>query len=107
MDFGYTADKILTVAPGGAYPREKLACSSCHDPHGRYRRFADGSFATTGLPIVGSGSYNSSAAPTANVYAVGAYRILGGQGYPPKSTPGFAVREPGPGRGRSVDLQPR
>src|SRR6266540_1966737 len=31
-DFGYTADATLTVAPGGTYPRESLACSSCHDP---------------------------------------------------------------------------
>src|SRR5512135_805504 len=41
-DFGYTADKVLTQAPGGTYPAASLACSSCHDPHGRYRRFASG-----------------------------------------------------------------
>ncbi len=62
-DFGYTADKIQTVAPGGTYPAANLACSSCHDPHGKYRRFADGTISTTGLPIFGSGSYTNSAAP--------------------------------------------
>jgi hypothetical protein len=87
-DFGYVADDLLTAAPGGTYPAENLACSSCHDPHGRYRRFADNSYATTGLPIFNSGSYNNSANPTAGVSAVGAYRILGGNGYQPKSLTG-------------------
>jgi hypothetical protein len=89
QDFDFVADPTLTVAPGGSYPAASLHCSSCHDPHGRYRRFADGSFAKTGLPIKNSGSYNSSADPVAGIYAVGAYRILGGTGYEPKSTPGF------------------
>jgi hypothetical protein len=87
-DFGYTPDAVITVAPGGTYPAANLACSSCHDPHGRYRRFADGSVATTGLPIWNSGSYNNSKDPIAGVAAVGAYRILGGIGYQPKSLPG-------------------
>lgn len=88
VDFGYTADKIQTVAPGGTYPASNLACSSCHDPHGRYRRFADGTKATTGLPIFNSGSYTNSANPIANVSAVGVYRLLAGQGYQPKSLAG-------------------
>lgn len=88
QDFGYAADSILTTAPGGSYPASNLACSSCHDPHGKYRRFADGTEATTGLPIFNSGSYNNSADPIANVSAVGAYRILGGVGYQPKSVSG-------------------
>jgi mono/diheme cytochrome c family protein len=88
IDFGYTADKELTAAPGGSYPASALACSSCHDPHGRYRRFADGSIASTGLPIFASGSYTSSAAPIAGVSAAGAYRILAGAGYQPKSLSG-------------------
>ena len=86
-DFGYVADADLTVAPGGTYPASNFACTSCHDPHGRYRRFADNSYATTGLPIFNSGSYNNSANPTAQ-FAVGAYRILGGVGYQPKSLSG-------------------
>ena len=88
QDFGYTADKVLTTAPGGTYPASNLACSSCHDPHGKYRRFADGSIATTGLPIFNSGSYNNSKDPIAGVAAVGAYRILGGVGYQPASLTG-------------------
>ncbi len=88
VDYGYVADGTLTQAPGGTYPAGNLACSSCHDPHGRYRRFADNSYATTGLPIFNSGSYNNSANPVASVAAVGAYRILGGSGYQPKSLTG-------------------
>jgi hypothetical protein len=86
-DFGYVADGTLAAAPGGTYPAANLACSSCHDPHGKYRRFVDNSYATTGLPIFNSGSYNNSANPTAT-NAVGAYRILGGVGYQPKSLTG-------------------
>jgi hypothetical protein len=88
-DFGYVADSVLATAPGGTYPAASLHCSSCHDPHGRYRRFADGSYGLTGLPIRNSGSYNSSQDPIANIYAVGAYRILAGTNYEPMSTPGF------------------
>jgi hypothetical protein len=87
-DFGYTADKTLTTAPGGTYPATALACSSCHDPHGKYRRLADGSKVTTGQPIFGSGSYTSSAAPISGVSAVGVYRLLAGVGYQPKSLTG-------------------
>ena len=88
IDFGYAADKIQQTAPGGNYPKAALACSSCHDPHGRYRRFADGTQNTTGLPIFNSGSYTSSNAPISGVSAVGVYRILGGVGYQPKSLSG-------------------
>jgi len=97
VDFGYTADKTLTAAPGGSYPASNLACSSCHDPHGRYRRFADGSEATTGLPIFGSGSYVTSNPPIAGVSAVGVYRLLAGVGYQPKSLAGsFAFTNKSP-----------
>jgi hypothetical protein len=90
-DYGLAADSVLTVAPGGTYPNTALACSSCHDPHGKYRVMADGTIEdgkTTSLPIIGNGSYQSSKAPT-TWGAIGAYRILGGIGYEPKSTPGF------------------
>ncbi|HSN92777.1 MAG TPA: cytochrome C [Anaeromyxobacteraceae bacterium] len=87
-DFGYVVDGVVTTAPGGTYPSSALGCHSCHDPHGRYRRFADGTYATSGLPIFNSGSYNNSADPIATVSAVGAYRILGGIGYQPKSLAG-------------------
>ena len=92
VDFGYGADKIQTKAPGGTYAAGNLACSSCHDPHGRYRRLADGSQVLTGLPIFGSGSYGNGTAtqggpayPTTGLSAAGVYRILGGVGYAPKS----------------------
>ena len=96
-DFGYAADKSLTTAPGGTYPAANLACSSCHDPHGRYRRDATGAQATTGLPIFNSGSYQSSVDPKPGISAVGVYRILGGVGYQPKSLTGsyaFANQAP-------------
>lgn len=107
IDFGYTQDKIQTAAPGGTYPASALACSSCHDPHGQYRRQADGSQVGPAapsysgkpglnlLPIFGSGSYGNGTAtqggpayPTAGNSAAGVYRILGGIGYQPKSLSG-------------------
>lgn len=90
FDFGFAADKLLTAAPGGTYPAASLSCVSCHDPHGRYRRFADRSYGTSGLPISGSGSYPTSPAAT-GAAAVGSYRLLGGYGYQPASlTGGYA-----------------
>ena len=85
VDYGYDKDGHFTTSPGGSYPADKLACSSCHDPHGKYRRLADGSQVTTGLPIFASGSYNNTAAPIPNVSALGVYRLLGGNGYYPQS----------------------
>jgi hypothetical protein len=112
-DYGYTRDKILTAAPGGTYPASSLACTSCHDPHGRYRRDASGNIGTSdgkasgtpgnsagpavNLPIFNSGSYTNSVPPVAGVGAVGVYRILAGLGYQPKSLPGgfaFASNPP-------------
>jgi hypothetical protein len=87
-DFGYAVDRTLSDAPGGNYPAASLHCSSCHDPHGRYRRSAEGSIATSGLPIFGSGSYDGSTDPIAGVSTAGVYRILGGVGYQPKSLAG-------------------
>ncbi len=77
LDFGYTADAKNTTAPGGNMDATQLACNSCHDNHGKLRRLSDGTFATTGAPIIGSGSYSTSAVPTAG-QAVGAYRLLRG-----------------------------
>ena len=94
-DFGLGADdRFPTGAPGGTYPQSALGCQSCHDPHGKTRIIdAAGSMATPAigsavLPIAESGSYG--AIPTATS-AVGVYRLLGGQGYYPKSAgAGFA-----------------
>jgi hypothetical protein len=57
-----------------------LACNSCHDPHGKFRRLSDGSIVTSGAPIISSGSYHNSADPLVG-QAVGVYRLLGGIGY--------------------------
>ncbi len=97
-DFGYTYDD--GTAPGGIYESSNLACSSCHDPHGKYRYDAAGTlFKGTEAsfpPIASSGSYG--ALPAAGE-AVGAYRILGGAGYHPASAinagmPAFANNPP-------------
>lgn len=79
-DAGYIADADNTTAPGGSYTAADLGCQSCHDPHGRYRRLSDGTIASSGAPIIGSGSYNNSATPAAG-QAVGVYRLLAGNGY--------------------------
>jgi hypothetical protein len=79
-DKGYTVDPHNATAPGGTFPSAQLACNSCHDPHGKYRRLSDGTVATAGAPIIGNGSYNTSVTPLAG-QAVGAYRLLAGAGY--------------------------
>ena len=89
-DYGYVQDSLKSTAPGGAYPAAVLSCISCHDPHGRYRRNADGTISTTGKPVKDSGSYESSPEPD-SVASVGVYRLLGGAGYRPNSlSAGFA-----------------
>jgi hypothetical protein len=102
-DFAMATDAQLRVAPGGTWSgaasgRGAFACSSCHDPHGRFR-YEDagaGSLVITGpsapgqaiLPIAESGSYGAN--PAAGVSAVGVYRLLGGKGYAPASNSAFA-----------------
>ena len=85
--FGYNTDPNIATSPGGSYSAANLHCSSCHDPHGRYRILdATGTIGTTGLPIAESGSYPGNN-PTADA-AVGVYRLLGGKSYSPKSLSG-------------------
>jgi hypothetical protein len=84
-DFDYFVDGTNATAPGGSgFPSAQLACNSCHDPHGQYRRLASGTVSLTGGPIYASGSYNGTA-PAANeptaTEAVGVYRLLAGAGY--------------------------
>jgi predicted CXXCH cytochrome family protein len=79
-DFGFLADSRNTTAPGGTFSSSELSCVSCHDPHSKYRRLADGGIVTTGAPIIGSGSYDTSPVPQAG-QAVGVYRLLAGAGY--------------------------
>ncbi|MBI5376639.1 MAG: cytochrome C [Candidatus Schekmanbacteria bacterium] len=75
VDNGYAADSVNTQAPGGTYLASDLGCPSCHNPHGKWRRLSDGTVATTGAPIIGSGSYDTSLTPAAGE-AVGVYRLL-------------------------------
>lgn len=90
FDFQYFADSTNTTAPGGTYPASILACTSCHAPHGTYRRTAGGLISGSGQPIAASGSLASAADPGAGS-AVGVYRLLGGQGYQPRLLAGADV----------------
>lgn len=83
-DFHYGADATLHAAPGGTYPANSLSCVSCHDPHGTFRRSADGTISQAGLPIIATGSYSTSPDPGASG-TVRSYRMLAGKGYQPKS----------------------
>lgn len=80
-DFQYVADDCNATAPGGSFPSAQLACNSCHDPHGQYRRMSSGSIAKTGAPIKASGSYNGAGNEPTTTEAVGVYRLLAGAGY--------------------------
>jgi hypothetical protein len=96
-DFGFAAESGR-IAPGGTYAAGsgtgQFACSSCHDPHGRYRMQGaagntwvwagpDGSgLAAINQPIYSSGSYGNLPDTTK---AIGTYRLLAGKGYTPAS----------------------
>lgn len=86
VDNGYVVDPTNATAPGGTFPSAQLACNSCHDPHGQYRRKSDGTIAKAGAPIIASGSYATSstpgyAEPPAAGTALGVFRLLAGAGY--------------------------
>jgi nitrate reductase cytochrome c-type subunit len=88
-DFGYNADGVNLTAPGTTYDAAQLNCISCHNPHNSLRRIDEnGTQATTGAPIVSSGSYKTSPVATGTA-AVGVYRFLRGANAAPKSYPGF------------------
>lgn len=94
--FGYIQDSSNFTAPGGTYPADQLSCTSCHDPHGNYRRKADGTISTSGPNIKASGSSVTSPDPDPD-NAVGTYRMLAGIGYLPKILAGdLAFKEPPP-----------
>ncbi len=73
-----TVDPVHPTSPGGSFLSSNLGCASCHDPHGKGRRLSDGSYASTGTPIIASGS--TGIVPAAG-QAVGLYRILAWPGY--------------------------
>jgi predicted CXXCH cytochrome family protein len=76
---GLTADATNGTAPGGSFTSANLACNSCHDQHGKYRRLANDTIVTSGLPIYASGSTSKNTPNSER--AVGAYRLLAGAGY--------------------------
>lgn len=81
LDKGYSGrSNNPTAAPGGTFPTASLACSSCHDPHGKYRRDSVGNVTMGGGQIIASGSYDTSVIPT-GTDTVGVYRLLAGFGY--------------------------
>jgi hypothetical protein len=103
QDFGLSADSRL-APPGGtdpvggagafsqAFTGANFSCVSCHDPHGKKRLTATDTFVTTGSLIKGSGSYGGTAYiagvdpnATSTAETAGAYRLLGGAGWAPKS----------------------
>lgn len=87
LDFNFSEDTTLRISPGGTYPASAMSCISCHDPHGYYRRNADGTINTTGPPVIASGSYSTSPSPDGNG-SVSTFRMLAGKGYQPKSVVG-------------------
>lgn len=108
-DFGYYRSSNPS-APGGTYPSDAFHCTSCHDPHGRYRRNADGTITSSGPSIKSSGSYSYSIDPLPDA-PVGVYRLLAGVGYQPKSegraepfakNPPAAVAPPAYNRGEAM-----
>ncbi len=80
-EFGYGADPTNATAPGGTFSSAQLACNSCHDAHGKYRRLTTGAIATAGAPIKASGSYTAASNEPDATGAVGVYRLLAGNGY--------------------------
>lgn len=95
QDYGFKADIFNAEAPGGTYPSDKLSCTSCHDPHGNYRRSANGNISLNGVPIKSSGSYSTSADPD-SASTVGTYRLLAGAGYQPVALTGDFAFEADP-----------
>lgn len=82
-DFAYYGDSRNVSAPGGTFRSRDLSCTSCHDPHGDYKRFPDGVASAPDIKAAGSGSYTNSPDTTSGM-PVGTYRLLAGKGYTPK-----------------------
>jgi predicted CXXCH cytochrome family protein len=77
-DTGYLqTDPDNPTAPGGTFPSAQLACTSCHDMHGKGRWTTAGTYSKTSGAIWTSGSYGS--LPTVlngENLSTGVYRLL-------------------------------
>jgi predicted CXXCH cytochrome family protein len=80
-DSGYLQpDPDNPTAPGGTFPTDQLACTSCHDQHGKGRWTTAGTYSKTSGAIYTSGSYG--ALPTVSGpdnLSTGVYRLLRAQ----------------------------
>jgi predicted CXXCH cytochrome family protein len=74
--FNYVVDPNNTVAPGGTFLSAQLACTSCHDMHGKGRWLTSGAYAKTGEAIYTSGSYGAIPSTVPSNLATGVYRML-------------------------------
>ena len=86
-DFGYgpqnNPSAALTSSGFNGFPAAELACSSCHDPHGKVPRST-----LVYDPIIGSGSYGGYESDGTTPLdlsegIMGNYRLLGSKGYNP------------------------
>jgi predicted CXXCH cytochrome family protein len=81
-DTGYlAADPDNATAPGGSFPGASLACTSCHDMHGKGRWTTAGTYSKTSGAIYTSGSYGAlpSTFVTGELLSTGVYRLLRAQ----------------------------
>jgi predicted CXXCH cytochrome family protein len=81
-DTGYLqADTDNSTAPGGTFSTANLACTSCHDQHGKGRWTTAGTYSKTSGAIYTSGSYGSlpSTSNTGEAMSTGVYRLLRAQ----------------------------
>jgi cytochrome c553 len=77
VNFNYVTDPDNTVAPGGSnFPSPQLACTSCHDMHGKGRWLTTGAYAKATQPIYTSGSYGAIPSTSPSNMATGVYRML-------------------------------
>jgi predicted CXXCH cytochrome family protein len=78
--YNYLADTDNAVAPGGTFQSNQLACTSCHDMHGKGRYLTTGAYAKSGEAIYTSGSYGAIPTTSPSNLATGVYRMLRGTG---------------------------
>ncbi len=75
----YTVDPDNPTAPGGTFSSALLACTSCHDQHGKGRWTTAGTYSKTSGAIYTSGSYGSIPtvfSATGENLSTGVYRLL-------------------------------